>query len=328
MAIFSTRSSTQRGQEAARKSNQPVDSVETLRTRARQRLIGAFILVVLGVIGFSLMFDTQPRPIPVDIEINIPDKDKADRLAIPENPVKPASPVAQVPAAAALPAKPTAAVPPATAIAAGAAVAGAAAVASNVQNSASLGPKEEILNAKPAAKPAVNEVVKEAAKPEPKPEVKAEPKAEAKVEKKVEKVVEKKAESTVVAKAEPKPVPKAVPKAEVKPAAVDDGAKAKAILEGKDPVKESAKAPVKAAAAADAAGRFVVQVGAFSDLVKAHEVRVKVERAGLKTYTHVAQTKDGARTRVRVGPFSSRAEAEKAAAKIKTLDLPAAILTL
>jgi DedD protein len=42
----------------------------------------------------------------------------------------------------------------------------------------------------------------------------------------------------------------------------------------------------------------------------------------------VAETKDGKRIRVRVGPFATKAEAEKAAGKIKTLDLPAAILTL
>jgi DedD protein len=80
--------------------------------------------------------------------------------------------------------------------------------------------------------------------------------------------------------------------------------------------------------AAEAEGRFVVQVGAFSDVTKAREARLKVEKAGLKTYTQVAETKDGKRIRVRVGPFASKAEAEKAASKIKTLDLPAAILTL
>ena len=61
---------------------------------------------------------------------------------------------------------------------------------------------------------------------------------------------------------------------------------------------------------------------------KAREARQKVERAGLKTYTNVAETKDGKRIRVRVGPFANRAEADKAADKIKGLDLPAAILTL
>ena len=36
----------------------------------------------------------------------------------------------------------------------------------------------------------------------------------------------------------------------------------------------------------------------------------------------------GRRIRVRVGPFASRAEADKAAARVKALGLPAAILTL
>ena len=81
-------------------------------------------------------------------------------------------------------------------------------------------------------------------------------------------------------------------------------------------------------AADEAAGRVVVQVGAFADVAKAREARLKLEKAGLKTYTQVAETKDGKRIRVRVGPFASKAEAETAASKIKALDLPAAILTL
>ena len=72
----------------------------------------------------------------------------------------------------------------------------------------------------------------------------------------------------------------------------------------------------------------MVQVGAFADAAKAREARLKVEHAGLKTYTQVAETRDGKRIRVRVGPFGTRAEADKAASKIKGLDLPAAILTL
>ena len=72
----------------------------------------------------------------------------------------------------------------------------------------------------------------------------------------------------------------------------------------------------------------MVQVGAFADAVKAREVRLKLEKAGLKTYTQVAETAAGKRIRVRVGPFATRAEADKAASKIKSLDLQAAVLTL
>ena len=71
-----------------------------------------------------------------------------------------------------------------------------------------------------------------------------------------------------------------------------------------------------------------MQVGAFADADKAKEVRLKLERAGLKTYTQVVDAKDGKRTRVRVGPYASRAEADKAAARIKGLDLSASVLTL
>ena len=284
MAIFRTRSDSQRGQEAARKSNVPVVSLETLRTRARQRLIGAVVLVVLGIAGFSLLFDTQPRPIPVDIEISIPDKDKVERLEMPATSVPAASPAVSAVAPVA-PAVPVAAVP-------------GSPPSPSVQASASLSPKEELMSAKPENKPEVKVAAK------------LEPKAEAKPEKKTE----------------AKPIVKPAEKPVVKPVPLDDGAKAKAILEGKEPAKEASKAVGEQAA--DGPSRFVVQVGAFADDTKAHEVRVKLERAGLKTYTHVAQTKEGARTRVRVGPFAKREDAEKAAEKIKKIDLPAAILTL
>ena len=73
---------------------------------------------------------------------------------------------------------------------------------------------------------------------------------------------------------------------------------------------------------------MVVQVGAFAEAARAQEVRRRLERAGLKTYTHVADTPEGKRIRVRVGPFDTRAEAEKVAEKVKGLGLPAAVLTL
>ena len=131
------------------------------------------------------------------------------------------------------------------------------------------------------------------AEPEPKPEAKPEPKPKPKPE---------------------EPAPKPTPKPAAPPS--DEAARAKALLDGKSPD-------------ADAAGaRIVVQVGAFADTDKAREVRLTLERAGLKTYTHVAETKEGKRTRVRVGPFATRAEADRAAQKIKKLDLPASILTL
>ena len=60
----------------------------------------------------------------------------------------------------------------------------------------------------------------------------------------------------------------------------------------------------------------------------AQQARRKAEGSGLKAYTQVVSTADGKRTRVRVGPFASRAEAEKAVAALKKAGLPGSILTL
>lgn len=247
-------------------------SAEVLRKRAKHRLIGAAVLVLIGVVGFPLLFDTQPRPVAVDIPIVIPGKGTVAPLPAPS--AVATAPAAVTPTPAPVPSKPV--------------VAAAPAVSEKVTAANSLAPEEEIVPSKPA------------------PETHAEAKP---------------------VKPEPKPVAKVEPKPEPKPqvAALDDAARARALLNGQTltPVTVA-----KAATAATADARLIVQVGAFADSAKAQEARAKLERAGLKTYAQVADTKDGKRTRVRVGPFATRAEAEKAATKIKSLDLPAAILTL
>lgn len=246
MAFFKFRTAGE-GASAPR----PPETIEAMRRRARHRLIGATVLVLAGVVGFPLLFDTQPRPIPVDIPIEIPDRNKARPLPMPARPA-PSSPVA------------TGKVSPAPGLPAATGVAPVAA----------------------ASGPAKAEAP-----------VKGEPAAAAPV----------KAEAPPATRPEPKPDARTVP--------ADAG---------------KAQAPAEAKPARDAAaeGRFVVQVGAFADATKAREVRARLERAGLKTYTHVAETKDGKRIRVRVGPFATKAEATRAAGKIKGLDLPAALLTL
>jgi DedD protein len=62
---------------------EPADAVQQARTRARQRLIGAIVLLAIGIIGFPLVFETQPRPIPVDVPIEIPRRDSLPPLAMP-----------------------------------------------------------------------------------------------------------------------------------------------------------------------------------------------------------------------------------------------------
>src|SRR3954463_14939868 len=79
MAFFKFR----KGADDAPAATVQPESVETLRRRARHRLIGAGVLVLVGVIGFPLLFDTQPRPVAVDIPIEIPDRNKPKPLPAP-----------------------------------------------------------------------------------------------------------------------------------------------------------------------------------------------------------------------------------------------------
>ena len=264
MAFFKFRKG---GDEHAAPAPAP-ESLEAIRRRARHRLIGASVLVLVGVIGFPLLFDSQPRPISVDIPIEIPDK----------NTVKPLGTATQV--------------KPATDVV----------VESDAGKEHVSKPSAPVV-APAASRSAAGTVAITAAKPEAKP-----------VEKLVEKSVEKPAE-----KAAEKPVDKP-------PLRSDDGAKARALLEGRDTTTQ--KPTSNPLPTAVVSGRFVVQVGAFSDAAKAQEARAKLERAGLKTYTQVVQPKEGKRIRVRVGPFESKGDADKTAEKIRKLDLPASVLEL
>ena len=298
MAFFKFRWPGRKGQDdtkAPRSRRMPqAESAAVLRRRARHRLIGATVLVALGVIGFPMLFDTQPRPIPVDIPISIPDRNKTPALVLPENRA--------------------------------AAEAEAAKKQPTPASSAGLDEGEEIVSSAPvnapagkppAAKPAdttVAETRKEPVAPKAEaPHVAATaPKREAKPEVKTD------------PKPEARPAPAAVARA-------DDAARARALLEGRAVPPPAAvvadNSPASAASEAVAA-RFVVQVGAFGDTAKAQEARSKLARSGLKTYVQSVDTKDGKRHRVRVGPFANRAEADQAAARIRGLDLPASILAL
>jgi DedD protein len=213
------------------------------------------------VLGFPLLFDTQPRPISVDIPIEIPSRNPSGTVVAKS---ESAAPVA-------------------------------AAKGTAVATADSLTAREEVVEAKTPAAPAAAVVTKDKAVevPAPKP-----------VDKSADKAVDKPA-----AKPAPKPVPE-------KPA--------------DKPADKVAEKPTEKPADKAATGneRIVVQVGAFSEVERAREARLKLERAGLTTYTHVAETPQGRRIRVRMGPFATRAEADKAAARAKALGLPAALLWL
>lgn len=304
MAFFKIGSATSTGAVAASPT-----SIEALRRRARHRLIGATVLVLLGVVAFPVLFDTQPRPIPVDIAIDIPDRNKVKPLAPVQaiaTPSASASPAPATPASVA-PSRPTVPTLPSAPKAVGAS---GAASPVKVPAAASLEGREQLVDAPaataaapasaaPVASAALAPRERAAAAPAPAPSASRERAGLA---------------------AQTPSAPASAAAARGKPPS--DGERAKALLEGRTP-------DVSAASGSDSAGaRFIVQVGAFAEADRVREVRGKLERAGLKTYVHVIDTPDGKRTRVRLGPFANRPEADAAAAKARALDLPGSVLAL
>ena len=230
--------------EAPKTAATAVDGVQKIRNRTRQRLIGAVVLVTLGVIGFPLLFESQPRPIPVDIPIEVPPQDNSPALVLPA-PKPDADKARLAPSVAA----------EETAI---------------ETVSAKQPPSAAVASPVSASKPA------EAANPAP----------------------------------SSKPVA-------ASPASSADRVAAVVAKPASDSASQSAADP-----------RFVVQVGAFADPASARDIRLKLEKLGLKTYAQTIDTDAGKRTRVRIGPFPNRADADKAAARVREAGVTPAVLKL
>ena len=286
----------------------PAESLEVLRKRARHRLIGSVVLVLAAVIGFPLLFDTQPRPVSVDTAIVTPERNASSSAPAVVTPAPVTAVAGTVSRPVAAPSAPAAGpLPPAGVLDANEEVVASTprpaekaprSVEATASSSDTGGFKVDFGKTGGVVAPAA-------------------PVVEAKSEHKVAAVTKPIAEPKPEAKPERKPEPKVETKvATDKPR--DEAAKARALLEGKD--------PTKAAKANDE--RLVIQVGAYNDAAKVREARQKLEAAGFKTYTQVVDSKDGKRTRVRVGPFESKAEADRSAQKIRKLQLDTAILKL
>ncbi|MBU6436713.1 MAG: SPOR domain-containing protein [Betaproteobacteria bacterium] len=226
---------------ATRQAAKPSVDEERLRVAARRRLIGAAVLVLLTVLIFPWVFQSQPRPVNDDIVIEVPRKDAARPL----------------PAPAAMPAPAPAATTGKTPVPAG------------------------------VTEPQANKSAGESA-----------------------------GAPGSSAPASPESVPQKPPIAAATPPA-DTTAPSTAAPSAVKPAAQSAATSAAATnKAADAKGRFVVQVAAYADASKARDTRLKLEKAGLKTYSQAVDSSHGRVWRVRVGPFDSRAAAEKAKAEL------------
>jgi DedD protein len=102
---------------------------------------------------------------------------------------------------------------------------------------------------------------------------------------------------------QPAPVP-APPKAEppkpaAAPAAASEASRVAALLDGKS-------------------GSFALQLGVFSDAANVAKLRARAKELGFPTFTEPVKLENGqSRTRVKVGPFPTRAAAEAAQRKLE-----------
>ena len=277
------------------------------KKRARRRLVGAVALALAVAVGLPMVLDSEPRPLASDIDIKIPAKDKPAAVA--------RTPGAAVPASATLdgkeeivedvkpskPAKPAAAAPSAEEVIA----------ADKARQEAET---KADLKAEAEAKAKAEALAKAKAENEAKSRQEAERKRETE-----RRLAEAKAEAKAKADARAETERKQAEAKAAKPAPdnkASEDARALAILEGK------AAKP----AAAESGQKFVLQVAALSDQGKVDELRKKLKDAGISSFTQ--KTPSGEITRVRVGPFTNKEEAEKVRAKLSGMGLSGRLETV
>ena len=295
----SKRASSADGPKRGRASNEAADDpMLPEKKRARRRLVGAIALALTVAIVLPMVLDSEPKPLASDIDVKIPSKDKpAEAVAPAPTPAPAAAPQA----AAAAPS-----VAPATA---------PVHAPATVPAAAALDKSEEIVTdpvkpAKPGKSEAELKLAKAEAdaKAEVKAKLEAEAKAKADAKAEADKLAKAKQEADAKAKLEAKAKADAEhkeskeAKAEAKP---NDDARALAILEGKPADNQ----------------KYVLQVAALAAQDKVDELQEKLKEAGIKSFTQKVPTAQGERTRIRVGPFNSKEEAEKVRAKLTKLGL-------
>lgn len=275
------------------------------KKRARRRLIGAVALVLAAVIGLPMIFDSEPKPVLQKIAIEIPSKDSPFSASTPA------------------PARP----------------------ALNDQNGLQQGidPTEEVVTTDVAATE-VKTVVTETAVTPVTPVISGQEQSTAKAsETKSGNVLDtangnatlsKPASSTnpavankATAEAAKKSEAPADNKADNKPVKKDqrdDEARALALLEGREPPAPEQKSEMVTAKA----GSFAVQVAALNSSAKVKELQNTLKAAHIQSYTQKVITKTGDVSRVRVGPFANKVEAEKMRAKLIKLGLNGSLIPL
>ena len=299
-------------------------SIEQIRTRARRRLIGSIILVILAVAILPWIFDSQPRESVVDIPIEIVGRptEMASEPVVVQPPViaqvaQPQEPAMNIPQAdqngqavgqggpaggddtyvspfvdpAVDPHAPTVDNPAGTDVATVSST-GQPTESANALHSEATGGSDLALSGGYAVRPANMPTIPSKYSPSRPP-------------------------STQVASS----------------SASTSAARAAAALLGENPdtivrtpqtqPRTTPSTTTASPRQSESSRRFVVQVGSYADANKANEVRARLTMAGYSSFTQEVQTEAGRRIRVRVGPYDGRVAADAVADKIRAMGLDA-----
>ncbi|WP_024303160.1 SPOR domain-containing protein [Pseudogulbenkiania sp. MAI-1] len=258
-----------------------------LRKRARRRLVGAIVLVLISTVVLWQVVGSVPEQ-----------QMKPESVEIVGQKSPETAPAPAVPAPEAVLAPSAEAVPQENRTASAATV---------TQLPAQLDDAGPAATAQPAAKPQPAAAPPVVAKAEPKAAVKEEAKP--------------------LPRAEPKPESRPEPKKAEAPAPrkVDPAA----ILEGRVEAEPTAAKPAPKAESKPEAGKgnVVIQLAALSDPGKAEALKARLSGLGVTAHFSKVETSKGNVTRVRVGPFGSRAEAESILKKLSSAGVTGIIVS-
>ncbi len=292
---------------ARRESSVAADPALAQKKRARRRLVGAIVLGIAAVIILPLVLDSEPRQDITDIEISIPSLDDAlPAIERPRSGELAVAPTAPSPAAEMV-------VPPVPEESSGgtSAVDRPPSAASSSAETATDEPAD-LSAGGTETRPSAG-VVKQAGK---KP------------------ARQTAASGTVSAPAPsgaaPEPDGTVAPSAAAPAAAAGTGVASRAASrEGTaaDTAVASAAPTLPAAPAPASAGeRFALQIGAYANAGSARAQLDKVRRTGLPAWAETVETSQGRRTRVRVGPFATRAQADQARATLSLAGMESVVV--
>jgi DedD protein len=113
----------------------------------------------------------------------------------------------------------------------------------------------------------------------------------------------------------PEPAPGSLPAAEEKPKASPKPAEPAA--KPSEPARRVADAPPPAGES------YVVPLGSYGSAENVSQLRARLAKEGIQSYTEPVKTPSGDRTRVRAGPYPSREAAEEARDRVKAMGIDA-----